>query len=301
MSDFNLQENTGSFVIKGVIEGKDNPAKNNGYTTGVQSKGKNFGKSYRSIKFKVKTSNSNIIPVELFGAEKDIVIFYNKETKTTKKVAWGSKGITPPVGFELIIPEFDLVEKIHNEFHDGDVVRIIGKFRFSEYTNKQGNTSNQVNFTISQIHKSDDQIDFDSKDYKEINSFTHDFIVSEVEDDYEGNRLIVNALVIGYGDKITPAIFEVDKKTSSDRFVAKMKTFKLGDYLKAQGTIKFCSIYEEIDDEFGKSTISHFTKSLQINNIDRDSVELGKYKESDLVKIDEEEIDWGTSNANLPF
>jgi hypothetical protein len=309
MSDeIKLIQNKGSFVIKGVIEGKDNPANNNGYKKGTIEKGKNAGSEYKSIKFKVKTSNDNIIPVELFGMEMQNAYFYNKKEKKTAKVEWSKRFMKPKDGYELILPQYDLVERINTDFKDGDVVRVIGEFQPQSYKDAKGVEKHNVKYIIKIINKSEGVLDFDSDKFEETNSFTQETVINDVEVDTDANKLFVHTYIIAYGESFNVVTFEVDINTANPLFIKTLKNLKFGDYLKFFGKINYRVINEEIDGEFGKQTIKDYKKSLEITGADGTTFEKGMYKEEDFAKEETETsvINWGeiaknTDSSDLPF
>jgi hypothetical protein len=298
-----LIQNKGSFVVKGVIEGKNNPANNNGYKEGVLENGKSKGAKYRSIKFKLKTSNDNIIPVELFGYEKEKVYFYNKDEKDKSKktvaVDWAKRHLEPKNGYKLITPEYDLVEKIKNDLNDGDTVRIIGDFQFQKYEDKQGNKKKQTKYNIKQIHASEDTLFFDDEKFEEVNEFTQEAVINEVEVDNEAKKLYLHVYIIGYNANVSTTTFEVDMLKAHPAFIDTLKGMKFGDFLKFYGKIHCRSIVEETNGAFGLQIIKDFKKSLEVVGADGATYERAMYTEDDFLTIEKPEIiNWGEVAKN---
>lgn len=294
-----LQQSKGIFMIKGIIEGKDNPANGNGFKSGTVEKGKSKGSKYNSIKFKLKTSKDNMIPVELFGMEKQKAYFYNKKLKKTVAVDWAKRKMKAPEGYNLIVPEFDVAESINTEYKDGDVIRIVGEFQFSTYTDKFGTVKPQTRYVIKQIHPSQDKIDFNDPDFKELNEFSQDIIVNSV--DVEAKVLYVNANIIGYANSVNTTTFEVNTATAHPAFINTLKSMKFGDFIRVIGVINHKIINEETDGAFGKQIIKDYKKSLEIIGADPASYEKKKYKESDFVDDSQEANFEEVSNEELPF
>jgi len=73
---FKLEQTKGNFKFEGIVVGisKD--------TAFIESETKDH-KPYRSIRFMVKTSATNIENVELFGAEQDFVYAYSRNDQKT--------------------------------------------------------------------------------------------------------------------------------------------------------------------------------------------------------------------------
>jgi len=307
-----LTQSEGSFVLRGIITGKDNPTKYNGYKEGTIEKGENKGKSWRSIRFLLKTSSDNSIPVELYGAERSFVNFYNKKEKINKKAEWSKKDLTAPDGYELIVPEYDIVKKINDKFHDGEVVLIVGQCQFSTYVNNSGVTLRQIKYVINRIHSSKEALEFDKEDFIEKNEFTQDIVINSVEEEKEDavKKLIVDSYIIGYNDSFFPATFEIDVN-ARPKFAKNFKTLKFGDVLKARGKIHYRVKKEVVESDWGEQVINDVHTGLEITGVIEDSIEKRKYKEEDFVKpeqsdSDKAELDWSNvsekvENNKLPF
>jgi hypothetical protein len=310
-----LIQTKSNFVFRGVVTGKDNPVKNNGYKEGVCEKGKSKGKQFRSIRFLLKTNRNNIVPVECFGMEKDKVCFYNKDEKDQNKktvlVDWNKRHETPPNGYQLIPVEFDEIEKINNEFHDGDIVVIVGKIDFSTYKDNSGNTREQTRFIIQRMYKSEEAFDLSNENFEELNKFTQEIVINEVEVE-DKEKLIVRAYTIGYkGESINPATFEIDIKNSDPDFVRTFKGLKYGDFLEVFGVIHNRVTVTEGNGAWGRQPIKNYTKCLEITGANEKSYVQKMYKESDLIKTSfgsSETSDWSNvlkdnsnNNDSLPF
>ncbi|MGE5438007.1 MAG: hypothetical protein ACM3O3_12410 [Syntrophothermus sp.] len=303
--DVKLVQTKGNFIIKGIIEGKDTPAINNGYKDGVIEKGKSAGSKYRSIRFKVRTSKDNIIPIEIFGMERQYAYFYNKEEKKTAKVEWSKRFAQPKDGYKLIVPEYDLVQNIEEKFKDGDTVRVIGEFQPQQYE-QNGIQKQTVKYIIKQIFKSKDEIDINANDFVEVNSFEQEAVINDIEVDNDNNKIFINTYIIGYGENYNPLTFELDTTTAHPLFIKTVKTFKFGDFIKLLGTIHYRAIKEMVDGEFGKQEIVDIKKSLEVVGVDGATFEKGMYSEDDFAKEEiginlEEKINEVASNSSLPF
>lgn len=315
-----LQQTKGYFKVRGIIVGKDNPKKGNGYREGTTS----TGKDYRSIRFLVRTAENNIVPVEKFGMELDFAYAYSKEKKTSKSIPFNKRHSAKlPEGFELIKPDYDVVEDINDTFKDGDSVCVVGEIQFNEY---EGNL--QKKYIIKGrdlgVYATKEPIDFDAENFKEVSMFEQEIIINSVEKDTERDKLAVNAYIVSYNKKPYPAYFEVD--TSKDdkthqEFVKKFQKLKHGDFLKVNGIIHYRSIGKQVQENDGWGTsvesITTYYKEIEITGADASSVETKKYKEDDLVtevevkketkkkanKILEiaEEVNEDEGNDKLPF
>jgi single-stranded DNA-binding protein len=307
----NLVETKGEFRIRGIIAGKDNPTKNNGFREG-KTKGEDQ-KPYKSIRFLVKTAEDNTIPVELFGMVQDFAFAYNNSTKEKLKLNWKERFNSLPDGFKLIEPSYDLVDKIHNDYKDGDSVVIIGEIDYSEYTDNTGTTSLQRKYIIKRIMPSTEPVDFADEKFEEENRFKQTLAVREVTHDTQENKLHIYAYIIGYGGKFNPAEFEIDANTADKQFVRNMKGLKFGDVLTVNGKIQYRAIGEVVKENDGwgtnYKTTTNYWKALEITGADGDSLETKKYKESDFEATSQNknakdvlrQIEQAQSNDDIPF
>jgi hypothetical protein len=301
-----LIQTKGTFKLRGQINGKDHPSKANGYKEDVLKSGNMAGKKFRSIRFNLKTSSCNTIPIELFGMEKDFAYFYNKKSKATKKVDWVKRQMKPPEGFELITPEFDLVKTIHETYKDDDNITIVGDLDFTSYVDKSNVKKYQTKYIIKYIYPSQELLDFDKEDFVETNTFDQTITVIDTEEDKTENKIFINAYIIKYGEKFEMTTFEINTKTCHPDFAKLMKKLSFGDTLLVRGIIHNRIIEEEVNGMYGREIIKDYTKCLEILNVDGTSIELKKYKEEDFVIQEEPTIDWSKVEANetetvLPF
>lgn len=301
-----LIQTKGTFKLRGQISGKDHPSKSNGYKEDILKSGNMAGKKFRSIRFNLKTSSCNTIPVELFGMEKDFAYFYNKKSKATKKVDWVKRQMKPPEGFDLITPEFDLVKTIHETYKDDDNILIVGDLDFTSYVDKSNTKKNQTKYLIKYIYPSTELLEFDKEDFVETNSFEQTITVSGVEEVKADNKLFIDALIVKYGEKFEDTTFEINTQTCHPDFAKLMKKLSFGDTFLARGIIHNRIIEEEVNGMYGREIIKDYVKCLEILNVDGTSIELKKYKEEDFVLKEEPKIDWSKieakeSETELPF
>lgn len=269
--------------LKGIIVGKDNPKGNNGYKTGTTAS----GKPYRSIKFGLKTAPDNVVNPEMFGMVKEFAIIYSKDEKKSIKIPWDLRYSpeSKKEGYELIVPEYDLVEKIDKDFKDGDTVFIVGEIQFYTYE-KDGQQVPNKRFAIKQIYKSDKPLDFDAEDFVEENEFQQEIIINEVDVDREEQKLLISAYTVDYTGKATPALLELDGKTQKPSFVNNMKGLKFGDFIKVTGIVHNRQLTEtiEVDEGWGlqPQVSTSWKNALEILGADPTSLQKGLYKEEDL-------------------
>lgn len=316
----NLIQHKGNFQLRGIITGKDpeTARKGNGYKEGKIEKGINAGNPYRAIRFLVKTSPDNIIPVELFGQPRKQAVWYSRKEKKSIKIDWAKRFNQPPDGYELILPEYDLVKKIDDDFKDGDSVFINGEFRFSTYKDQQGNVRPQTQYIIRSIYHTTNPVDFESENFKEQNTFEQEIVIQDIMEDSKVKKLFVSAYVIGYGGTFNPAMFEINTETADATFIRNMKSLKFGDQIKVNGYIHNRALTEEVCDNDGwgqkVKSVTNYYRALEIVGAFGDTLQKKLYKEEDFIVNDSTSTMEGTSqeaqklseiindsNEELPF
>jgi len=214
--DFKLQQTKGNFKLQGVITGI---AKEGVFREGETKSDEGKVSKYRSIRFNIKTSPTNTIPVELYGSEQDVVYAYSRTNKDTKKITWKdrlgkfentyhligvnitnkftSDGVIKEAMLSDVVEEFsklkkdeskeikmtctdyDAVKVINESFNDGDSVYITGELKPNPYINAQGEFINGFKYTIKSISKQKKEIDFEDEMFQEIASFDCEMIVTD--------------------------------------------------------------------------------------------------------------------------
>lgn len=293
----NLVQSKGNFQLRGIIVGKnpETALKNNGY---IEGKTKEKNVPYRSIRFRVKTSEENIITVELFGQIMDKVYAYNKDEKKTIAVDWEDRSNGIPEGYDIIacninnkkITTFDAVKAINEGFEDGDSVVITGEIQFSTYkSNQNGEVVLQKKYVIKNMFASSDTVDFDSDNFEEENFFTQEIVVRDTEKVKADNKMYVYAYIIEYGGKFNPAIFEIDLEEYEDvsKYIGKMK---FGSLVKVSGSInnRTTSVVQDDEEVIGKKipkrTSASFQTLLKITSAYPKTYEPQKYSQDDFTQ-----------------
>lgn len=282
-----LKETKSSFVIRGIITGKDNPTRGNGYREGTVKNGANAGKPYRSIRFFIQTAPDNQIPVEMFGMVRDTANWYSHELQDNKKIPWEQRFNEPPAGYELIKPEFDLVQEINEEFKDGDSVVVVGELRFSTYEDRNGTTRQQRTHVIKNIYEATNKVDFDDENFVEDNEFGVDIVVNNIFKAPQEEKTIVSFYTIDYKGDFYPGQGEIIHENVTAGFLRNMKKMKFGDFIRVNGIIHNRVIEEEleVDEDWGTTERStrQFYNALEITGADPLSIIQKMYKESDFA------------------
>lgn len=300
---FKLEETRGKFKVVGVVQGIENE---NAYREGFTKD----EREYKSLSFFVQTSKENRVKVELFGMVRDEVYAYSQKDKKSKKVSWDKRyddlGSYKVMGTSIsidgnrkVLVEYDAIDYILENIKDGDVVRVNGVPDYQEFEGDNGEKRQSTRFNINSITKIDEELDFESEDFKETSFFEQDIVISDVMRDDESDKLLISAFIIKYGDKVVPTTFTVDTEKYPKLAKNMEKRLKFGDFLKVYGKIINATIYEkgevEDDDDWGGdgdiqsefNYVKNHISEIQITSVDSKSYEKKKYTEDDLISEEE--------------
>lgn len=298
-----LEQTKSQFKLRGIVNRLDNAEIREGET--------GSGKDYKSIRFSVKTNECedyiNEPFVELFGMVKDKVYTYNQKEKKSLALNFDERNDVPE-GYQIIgvrvnwdgdaenLTEWDAVDNIKENLHDGDSVYVSGDVNFNTYT-KDGETRTQTQYQIKSISKTKKPIDFEDEKFKEMNSFEKEVVVVSTEKVSEdgNNELHIIGRQINYDEKFVDGVLVIDvskyKKLATDA----LKKLKFGDFVKLKGLIWNKADLGQIeqpsdeDDEFGGGEdptgfngVTNYTNKLEVTNIDGKTWVKGKYDEDDF-------------------
>lgn len=281
-----IKNTKSNFQLRGLISGLEGNKKGFGYECGVLDKGNSAGKEYNKIRFYVQTGKENKIPVELFGTIKDKVCFYNKEKRDSKMVPWSTRFTTKIEGYEYIMAEYDLIEKIKKDFKDGDSVFVNGEFQFSEYEDKQGNKKNQTRYLIKTIYHTNTILkneDFEKEDFEEMNTFQQDLIINSIDEVVADKKTYVNGYTYDFKG-LHQTTFVINSNKDTQKMKGSFKTLKLGDFIRVHGVINYqVEKYTKKGGEWGDEPIFNVNKSLEIKGADPATLERKMYSETDLI------------------
>ena len=272
-----LKQTSATFQTRGVVFGMK---KDKAYQSGTSKTGSNWN----SIEFGLNINHNKPIFIKLNGFPRSEVYYYKSAEKkgekgTTKKVAWKDRKKSPGEGFRLIginistgkdengknvnemFVEYDAVEHLHNSLKDGDSLFIKGNMVFSSYTDKNDQLQRKVELVPTQISYTQEPIDFDADDFKEMAEFENTLVFSDIEKETDENgkntgRAIVTGYSIGYST-IEPVSFIIDKehaKLSGNI----QKKLNASNAIKTYGRIEIVSnvsaVEESDDDGWGESS-----------------------------------------------
>lgn len=275
-----LQQTKNAFKFIGKVTRVE---KDGAYKEAVAEKGKMQGHTYRSLRFGVKTSETNDMTVNMYDFEPTEVFLWNSEKRKkdpsykgekipyskwqTDKVELGDKGyavLQTNVALEkdeegkLIrkgLPSFVASEVIHEGIDNGDTVVIEGDIRYSNWE-KDGKLIPQKTFTIKKISKIKD-IDFHDEKFEEVTYFEQEMVFVDAEEDKKEKKVYVTGRTIDYKKNFHDSQFVVDYSDGEDGVDSGMKKladaftkkFAFGDFLNVFGDAVNRVIVEESDEE----------------------------------------------------
>ena len=281
MANENLQQTKNKFKMIGTVGRID---KDNAYREEEMDKGKNEGKTYRSLRFGVKTSDTNENTVQMFAFEPDKVFLWNSDKKKADKNYKGDRVdfdewfenqdrfreegyavLQTRIGLEYGedgklqsrgLPSFVSAKEIYEGLNNGDSVVIEGNISYSSYKNQQDKVIEQINFNIEKVFKIKD-IDFEDEKFEEVSYFEQEIVFVDAEMVKEEKKVYVTGRHINYNKTFHDAQFVInyaDEEGNVDKSMEKLaKAFatrmKFGDLLNVFGNVVNRVIVEEVEEE----------------------------------------------------
>lgn len=275
-----LNQTTSTVQLRGVITGTKS---NRFYKSGT---GKNGG-AWNAIEMGVKIAENETVYVKLNGFPRPEVFYYKKgEGKAkgdTQKVAWKNRHKSPGEGYRLIgvnistgkdengkninksFTEYDAVEWIHENIHDGDSVLIRGSLEFSSYTDKNGQIRRKVDIVPNQISYTNEPIDLDDPDCKTMAEFENVIVFSSIDKEEDENgkatgRFVLSGYSIGY-NTVEPVSFIIDAEHVKVANAIKKK-MRPGNAIKTYGRVVIKNNIETVveEDPWGSTETSPFER-----------------------------------------
>lgn len=325
--DQKLQETKGTFKVVGKVI-----IPPEAYREGVSAS----GRSWRSFRFRVETSPSNQVAVEIMGAERDTVVAYSTKYKKSMKLDF-DKRFSPPSGYHVLgtnmslvadksgnFPretkiEYDAVPHIADNIDTGDCVVVTGNISYDKYESQNGTVNLNKHFNITNIQKLKEEIDFTSESFKEESNFTQSIVVVDTEVDEDAKVAVVSAYTIRYKGDVDEARFVIEEQQTPKMYKAFPSKMKFGDVVTIYGVIENRTLVQEVvseedeEDEFGSSPNTmkqmgnRFVNQMRITGIDKETWQQAVYTEKDFLP-DEAETDYqnaqdplGEMDDDLPF
>lgn len=282
MANENLKQTASSFKFIGKVGSLD---KDGAFKEEVASRGKNEGKTYRSLRFSVQTSETNRMMVEMFDFEPEKVFLWNSKLKKENEAYKGEwipfsswerdqeelseQGYTvfqTRVGFDydkngkLItkgLPSYVASEMIFENLTNGDNVVVEGEIRYSTYQNKEGKEVKKTQYIIKKLYKLKNDVDFDAKDFEETTYFEQEIVYVGADVEKKEKKAYVTGRVIDYQGNFNDVQMVVDfsdGKDGTDEGMVKLtqtflKKIKFGDTLNLFGDTVNRVIVEEVEGE----------------------------------------------------
>lgn len=258
--------------------------KDGAYKEETMSKGKREGDVYRSLRFGVKTSDTNEITVSMFDYEPTKVFLWNSDKKKADSNYKGDsvsfadweerKDELKAQGFAVLqtrvgltygddgkiksegLPSYVASEHIYDHLHNGDTVTIEGEIRYSSYKNNKGETKPQTTYTIKKIFKNYEEANFEDEKFEEISYFEQEFVFVDADDAPDEGRMYITGRTIDFKGNFFDAQFMLnyqDADGKKDEDMVKMATaFKerlaFGDVVTVFGQAQNRVILREVEE-----------------------------------------------------
>ena len=313
-----LAQTKGTFDLVGRVVNID---RENAYQEKTMDKGKNKGKSYRTLRFGIKTSESNIIQVSMFSFLPDEVYLWDSENKKGGKVPYETwkknrKGyekqkkvpLQTRVGLEkgedgknitMHLPSFDVMEYIYDNLNNEDSVMAKGSISRNTYESRSGDVQTSVNYNLESLFKLKNEVDFSDEKFEEKSVFTEQFIFESADLDPRTKTTDVYGKVVNYHGKTNDVIYKINFANEEDSGLEQMakifaKKIDYGSLLQVHGNIVNRAVTEEVDvepeDEMlalmagernRMNTTVSYVNYLEIRGTD--ALERAKYTEEDVA------------------
>lgn len=285
-----LEETKGAFKVIGKVTRID---KDGAYKEEQAEKGKRVGETFRSLRFGVKTSETNEITVSMFDYEPEEVFLWNSEKRKEDENYKGEKipfdkwenqqeelreqgfavlqtrvGVTYKEDGKIDskgLPSFVASEMIFNNIDNGDSVIIEGTIRYSTYQDREGKTKEQKTYKIEKLHKIKD-VDFEDEKFEEVSYFEQKMVFVGVDVDKREGKAYVTGRIIDYYGKFQDSQFIVnmnDADGKEDEGMKKLadtlsKKVKFGDVINVFGDTINRVVIEEAEDTEEKDPFAEF-------------------------------------------
>lgn len=284
-----LQQTKNAFKVIGIVSRID---RDGAFNEDTMKKGQREGDTFRSMRFGVKTSETNEINVQMFDYEPEKVFMWNSEKKKKNKnykgdfvefSDWvkneekyreeGYAVLQSRIGFEyddkgkLIshgVPRFVASQRIYDNLENGDSVIIEGDIRYSSYENKDGKTIEQTNYNIEKVIKMKNDIDFDDAKFEETSYFEQEMVFIDAHPEKDENKVYITGRTIDYRGEYYDSEFVIDYsgkdgEEGHDKNMVKLATaftkkVKFGDVVKVYGEALNRVVVREVEEEDDSSS-----------------------------------------------
>ena len=305
-----LKQTTNSFQVRGLVSG----TKSKRFYSNGTSKS---GNAWNAVEFAVKIAENKFIYLKLNGFTRDEVFYYKKgengEKGTTARVKWNDRKKAPSKDHRLIgvnistgkddngknindtFTEYDAIEWLHENLKDGDSVFIKGSLQFSSFTDRNGNTKRKVELVPNQISYTQQPVNFDADDYKEMCEFENTLVFKSIDKEEDANgkatgRFELCGYSIGFNsvENVSFVIGADSAKLANNM----KKAMKPGYAIKTFGRVDVINdivAVDEDDDDWGeKSPMERVNSESRFEYVvyraDPSSIEKEDYSEKDIAE-----------------
>lgn len=260
----------------------------------VNNGGDHDGKKYISATIPVTTMIDgeirNEIQIKAFGMEADVIKFYDKETKEVIDVDFAEwedyanykdedeknryylrNGIRLKVETEEVededgeevtklidevhtYPTYQALEKLEEYLDKGMSLFTKGRMKFKTIESREGKPMHVIENNFDTLYLSETDIDFESDDFAETNSWNQQICFEKAEDQPKEKRGVIHGRVISYQDTFETAKFIIDYKDDEEAeeyFKSIKRLAKFGDYIYLAGRFSRLPKVEEKKSAFG--------------------------------------------------
>lgn len=277
----NLVQTKNSFKLIGKVTRID---KEGAFKEEIASKGKRQGDLYRSLRFGVKTSDTNEITVQMYDFEPNEVFLWNSEKKKSDNNYKGEKipfatweeqqeelreqgyaVLQTRIGVDYKedgkldskgLPSFVASQVIYDNIDNGDFVAIEGKIRHSVWKKDDDTEVPQTTYTIEKLHKIK-EVDFEADDFEEVTYFEEEVVFIDSDIDKKEGKMYLTGRTIDYSKNFQDVQMVVnfkdaDGKIDNDmvKLVEAIKNrVKFGDIIKVFGDALNRVIVTEVEED----------------------------------------------------
>ena len=276
----NLKQTKSGFKVIGKVSKID---KDFAWKQDQAKKGKREGETFRSLRFGVKTSETNEITVSMFDYEPTEVFMWNSDKKEKDSNYKGDRfpfgvweeqqeelreqgyavlqtrvGLTYDENGKIQskgLPSYVASQEIYNNIENGDSVVVEGEIRYSKYKNAKDEEVEQKSFIIKKLFKLKD-IDFEDAKFEEVSYFEQEIVFVDADIDKKEGKAYVTGRTIDFMDNFHDTQMIVNFKNEQgeiDKDMVKLteafaKKFKFGDLVTVYGNVVNRVIVKEVED-----------------------------------------------------
>lgn len=303
-----LKETKSEFQVRGIVTGTKSKRF---YKSGNSANG-----AWNAVEFGITFDEGKTVYVSMRGFTRNEVFYYKKGEDgakgDTKRVPWKDRNKTPGAGYNLIgvslsvgkdadgkninstMTEFDAVEHIAKNFHDGDSVKVVGTLQFSSYTDRNGETKKRTELVPTKIYYTGEPIVFSEQDKPGTCEFYNTLVFSGIdkemdERDKPTGKFILSGFSVGY-NSVDPVSFVMNE--SSAKLAGNMKKkLKYGNAIKTYGRVDVivdASTVETEDDGWGEPSPlqrinSPVRREYVVYKADPDTIDTDTYSEESIA------------------